>query len=268
MLSKILKDPLLHFLIIGGLIFQVYQWRNINDEDVFVVSRDTVAQLQQQYEKTWLRSPSQEQLQLLINNYVLDELYAKHAFALDMHLGDQVVNRRMRVKLALLNELLVEPPTENEVSNYYLKNPERYKQRIKYSFEQRFFDQQMSMTDLADRMRALNNGESVVSHTTMLLDSYEELTLRHIQRDFGGEFAEWVSSLDIGNWQGPFKSPLGWHFVKLTNISEAPTMPLNEIYDLVEADTKQAKLQALRDDFEKQLLEAQEIRVEWPEENK
>ena len=54
MLNKLVREPLIHFLLIAGLIFVIYDWMNPNEENsdgIIVVSSGRIDQLNELFEK-------------------------------------------------------------------------------------------------------------------------------------------------------------------------------------------------------------------------
>jgi len=262
MMKKLLRDPLFHFLLLGALLFQVYQWRNAdNTENVIRVSSDEVDLLVQQYQKTWMKVPTQQELQTMIDNYVLEEIYAREAFKLDMYRDDPVVKRRMRMKMELLNDLLMSPPTEQEVESYYQQNLDRYSQGERFSFEQIYFNGNRSKNELQEIFDQLLEKQLVNGDPSMLRPEYLDIPMRNVQREFGGEFLTWLKTLDDGRWQGPFRSPLGWHLVRRLNMDVAPPAPLEQIYDLVKEDLRVHQKQAFNARQQQELLKQYRIEI-------
>ncbi len=261
MITKILRDPLLHFLILGGLLFFVYQVRNGSDDDMTIrISNEQVELLKRQYQQTWMDEPSSEAADIMIESFVLDEIYAREAFKLSMHTDDPVVKKRMRMKMELLTDLLVAQPSDEEIKAFYEANIQRYSEGHRFSFKHVYFENKRTTTELASTLQRLRQGELVSSDVSMLRGGYDNASMRAIQREFGGDFVNWLSQLDINVWQGPFQSPLGWHFVCLEISEEAPATPLEKVYQLVVEDVKAQQRQVFKSKQQQELL--QQYRIE------
>ncbi len=265
-MKRLLKEPLLHFLFLGALIFAVYQWRQgATDEGALVVSAATVEQLASQYRKTWLKEPDRATLQQAVDNHIANLLFAESGFAMAMHKDDPVVARRMRMKVEMLNDLLIDPTTEQEVSAYFKENIQAYTGGGRYSLEQRFFSKSVPEIELAEVLNALQNGDDVASQPSLFNDSYVDASEQQLARAFGSAFAEQILALSLGTWQGPMASPLGWHFIKLTQRVEASPPSLETIYNQVQRDATDAKRAMARKQFQQQLIDSRHVVIEWPE---
>jgi parvulin-like peptidyl-prolyl isomerase len=269
LINKIIKEPLVHFLLLGWLIFVVYQWRQGPEMgDTVEVSAQTVATLANQYRKTWMREPTRQELQQAVDHFVANQLFAERAFALGMHHDDPVVARRMRMKMELLNELAVMPPSEGEVAEYFDANSEKYSKGATYSFEHRFFADDTSDAILSAAGAALNRGDEVAGSPSLFAQTYDNAADIQVARVFGSEFVEQLQALTPGEWQGPLPSPLGWHFVRLSERRQLPPPSLLDIYDQVVRDVLNERREQARQEQLQALMDEKAINVNWPEDMK
>jgi hypothetical protein len=126
-----LKEPLLHFLLIGALLFVLFGLvddRRSGGEDAIVVSAGRIEQLAKIYAKTWQRPPTRQELQGLIDDFVLEEVYYRQAVAMGIDRDDTVIRRRLRQKLEFLTgdaAGLLEP-SDQELTSYLASHPEAF----------------------------------------------------------------------------------------------------------------------------------------------
>ncbi len=67
--QRLLREPLLHFLAIGGLIFLVFAAVDDNREtpaDVIVIGPERIKQLAAEFESVWKRMPFGDDLEAMI----------------------------------------------------------------------------------------------------------------------------------------------------------------------------------------------------------
>ena len=106
-IRRILNEPLVHFLLIGALLFFVF---DVSKEPAqtatnrIVVGAGVVEQLSAQFSRTWLRPPTDAELEGLIEGHVREEVYYREALALGLDRNDRMVRQRMRQKLEFLLE--------------------------------------------------------------------------------------------------------------------------------------------------------------------
>jgi hypothetical protein len=76
--KTVFREPLVHFLLIGAALFVAFNFTQApgdNAPERIVVSSDWVAQLTAQFERTWLRLPTEAELSGLVDSFVRDEIY-------------------------------------------------------------------------------------------------------------------------------------------------------------------------------------------------
>jgi hypothetical protein len=132
---RVLGSPLLHFVILGGLLF--FAERTLVDPGPEVVIRLTaqqIAALETGWRERNGRAPDAELLKALVDSHIRDELLLHEARALGWHLTDGIVQRRL-----LRNQRFLE--ADESVPDQVLL--------------ERAFEQQMDKTDLVVRRRLL-----------------------------------------------------------------------------------------------------------------
>ena len=101
--QRLLKEPLVHFLIAGAAVFWLLSGRAPDlGERRIVVNEAVVSGLVQRWTDTFRRPPSQDEIDGLIRDYVQDQVYYREALSLGLDQEDEVVVRRMRRKMESL----------------------------------------------------------------------------------------------------------------------------------------------------------------------
>jgi hypothetical protein len=87
LLMRLLREPLLHFLAIGGLIFLLFAAVDDTGEapaDVIVITPERIDQLAAGFSSVWKRMPTDDELNALIDEEVREEVYYRGALALGL----------------------------------------------------------------------------------------------------------------------------------------------------------------------------------------
>ena len=80
---KILRDPLLHFCVLGLLLFIVYDQLNPgNDEAVIEVSPARIVQIKRQWQLQWQRQPTDKEIDQQIESYIREQVLSREAIAM------------------------------------------------------------------------------------------------------------------------------------------------------------------------------------------
>src|SRR5512134_3583178 len=131
-MRKLLREPMLHFLLIGIVLFAAYQWMAPADSagrDI-VITQGVVDDLVTQHVAAKGREPSPTELNDLIESYVRDEILYREGVKLGLDRDDIVVKRRVRQKIELMAEedASTGAPTDAELSAYLAASPARFVQ--------------------------------------------------------------------------------------------------------------------------------------------
>ncbi len=260
-----LRDPLLHFVLAGSLLFGAYDWLDRDEGEPSGVLRLTAADvewLSAQWQRQQLRAPSDVELRRLVTGFVREKLLAREARALGLDEDDTVVRRRLAQKMEFLlqDAVLLAGPDDTEIRRLYDGDRSRYANATSVSFAQAFF------SDRADAERGLaaleNEPLDDVGEPTLLARRYEGLDEATVSSLFGSEFAESLASAAPGEWRGPFRSAYGFHLVRVTERRPAEPLPFEEIRERVRADWLRDRQEQADEQLLRSLLEKYELVVD------
>lgn len=231
-----LKEPLLHFLIAGGLLFVVYAWLNSGRGDVPHVVRITPAEvnwLKETWARQWQRPPSPQELRGIVTDYVKETLLAREARALGLDDNDTVIRRRLAQKLTFLvqDSVRFAEPDENELHQLYADNRAQYQTPARMSFTQLFFKREATARQGLDDLTT--HGATERGDPTLLADTYTRADEQTVTNLFGREFADTLFALEAGPWHGPIASGYGFHLVRISERLAAQPRPFDEVREQV-----------------------------------
>ena len=222
-MNKIIKEPLLIFLILGGAIFFVFQQTSddvVPDKTEIVVTQGHIQALSLGFEKIWKRSPSNKELDGLIRNHVRQEVLYREALAMDLDREDTIIKRRLRQKIEFISEDLagLEVPEEQELQAYLEEHRQDYRKPARFSFRQIYFDVskrgQNSKSDANKLLKMLQTQDqdiTLLGDRLMVKQRFDSETGREIGRALGTEFLQSLQKMPTGSWQGPINSGFGLH---------------------------------------------------------
>jgi hypothetical protein len=267
-MKQLLREPLMHFLAIGALLFVLFgltpEPPGEQAKQIMVAEAD-VQRLAARFSRTWMRPPTEAELDGLIEGHVREEIYYREALALGLDRDDAMVRQRMRQKLEFLLEDLSDDgaPTDAELERFLAENAERFAPPPRISFKQVYLnpdkhdDLEAAATALATALDGGGDADTL-GDGIMLDAAYESVTPREIARLFGEAFAREVTALDPGAWHGPVDSGFGRHFVRIIARRAGHLPTLDAVRDRVAAEwsaqhrreRKEASYQRLREDYE------------------
>jgi len=275
-MTRALKDPLLHFLLIGASLFALAAWRGewiSAGRERIVVGAEQVAQARDAAELLKGRPLSDDELAALIEPTVRDEVLYREALALRLDANDDEVRRRLIEKMSYLTQDLADPApsSEAELRKFYDDWPARFEAPELATFDQVFF----SPSERGDSLRAdaeagiaalrAGRAPAEVGDHTPLRATYEKVPRDQVALLFGEALAEAVFTLAPGDWVGPYRSDFGLHAVRLRARSERRQPAYDEIHDRVAAEFA-AQRRRERNEAEYRRMRAHyEIVIEKPE---
>jgi len=270
MIRRLLREPLLHFLLLGALLFLAYGWLNragLVAPDEIVVSRNQVEGLVMQFERVWQRAPTGEERQALIESWVRDEVFCREALAMGLEQDDPVVRRRLSQKVQFILDTGSDsaPPTDAELQGWLDERADQYRVEATYALRQAYFDParhgERLEADMAEARRALQAGRATAGDATMLPGTLAG-GAAEVERIFGAEFEQALRTLPVGDWQGPVRSAFGLHLVELASRTDSRPALLAEVRPEVARDLMQARAQAAQDAQYARLRSRYAIRIE------
>ena len=99
-MKTLLKEPLLHFLLLGAALFYFYSLVNDNqaNDNEITLSAAKIVQLKYSFEKTRQRQPTEEELAALVNNYFKEQVAYQKGVEMGLLAGDGIIQKRIQQK--------------------------------------------------------------------------------------------------------------------------------------------------------------------------
>jgi hypothetical protein len=275
-----LREPLLHFLLIGGAIYLLYgafaETAPEETDKTIVVSAGEVEWMQTSWQKRWNRLPTPDELDGLIQQYIRETVLYREALTMGLNKHDQVIRRRLAQKLEFLAKDLVAltPPTDEELVAYFDAHKDRYQEPALYTFTQVFFNPDKRGNATLDDAEAIKatltaRGDAIedagaLGDDFMLQSYYPEKDPLEIQKLFGSGFTESLMDLTPGQWHGPVLSGYGTHLVYVSSIHEPSPPVFAQVRKRVVQDWTSERSEELNEQFYANLRGGYTIVIEEP----
>ena len=250
-MTRIFKEPLLYFLLLGGALFGLFQ--QVSDDgfssaeqlEEIVVTEGRIKSLVLGFGKVWQRPPTQEELDGLVEGFIREEVLYREALAMGLDRDDPIVRRRMNQKIEFLSEDLaaLDEPEDAELQGFLDAKPESYRHPSRFSFRQVYLNpgnhgqnaEKVAMALLV-KLRSQDAHAADAGDTLMLKAQFVNETEREIERALGRQFLQGLRATESGSWQGPITSGFGLHLVNITERIDGEIPELNEVRDAVFRD--------------------------------
>jgi peptidyl-prolyl cis-trans isomerase C len=248
---KLLRDPLLHFLLLGGALFLgsalLSHYLSPDEERRIEISEAEIEFLAAGWQRQWQRAPTEEELARLVESRVREEILYREAVGMGLDRNDTVVRRRMVQKMELLSQdlALMADPLDEELQAYLEERRDDYRVPPRVSFNHVYLNPDRRGPEIeaeAGRLLAeLRAGSPSPGEAAergdrfMLQQEFELRTPLELRQLFGAAFAESLTDLEPG-WHGPVVSGYGLHLVNVTERLPGRLPELEEIRSRIISD--------------------------------
>jgi hypothetical protein len=276
---KIVREPLLHFLILGAVIFAVHgitaRHKTDNPGEI-IVTQGTIENLVTGFTRTWQRPPTGDELQGLVRDYIREEAAYREGLALGLDRDDMIVRRRLQQKLEFVSDDLATriEPSDEDLQSFLQVHKGTFQTEPRFSFRQIYFNPQLHGENLhRDVARVLDELQHPGSHVYktepgdpfLLQQAFDDVSLSDLKKTLGDQFGSAISALPVGSWQGPIDSGYGVHLVCVTKRTDSHLPALSEVREQVRREYLDAKRTEATNKFYKALLSRYSVRIEQPE---
>jgi hypothetical protein len=276
--GKILREPLLHFLLLGAAIFLAYGFvskRGADEPGKIVITHGQIENLASNFARTWQRPPTSDELAGLVRDRVREEVYYREAMALGLDKDDTVVRRRLRQKMEFVSDDITAQaePTDADLNAYLHAHPDKFRTEQRFTFRQVFLNPEKHRASLADDaaqlLAKLNQAGSdtdfaALGDPLMLDSNFTAMPAGEVAKQFGEKFAAKLPELVPGQWQGPVESGYGMHLVFVSERTEGRQPALAEVRDAVRREWENARRLEANEKFYQELLKRYTVTIEEP----
>ena len=256
-MKRLLREPLLHFLLLGGALFAISRVVNPSTGTAapsrqIMLTLDDLRQLQIGFAAQWQRPPTEQEMLGLLEGRIKEEVLYREALAMGLDKDDTIVRRRMAQKMEFLAEDVsaAKEPTTEELKAWFAQNTKLFTQPARVTFRLLYFSPdrrgKSAWSDAGKALAKLKGkpadwpGAAALGDPFMFQDYLADRTPDQIAKDFGPLFAKALFVQKPGEWTGPIESGYGWHLVFLDTLTPERASTFEE----VEPDVKTAWLGA------------------------
>ena len=178
-MKRILKEPLLHFLVLAAMLFVVYSLvskGSSGEGGKIVITQGQLASMWESFTQTRQREPTGDEWEGLIRERVREEVYYREALALGMDKDDLIIRRRLQQKMEFVSDDVAAQaqPTDDELKAYLQAHPDSFRVDQRFTFRQVFLNPEKHGKSLprdTAQLLAQLNLEGSKTNTSTLGDS-------------------------------------------------------------------------------------------------
>ena len=289
MARSILREPLIHFVVAGLILFGLnqlfFEQPSQTSNGTIVVDQAAVVQFIQHRQNRapedafaqWQSLPKSSQSKVVKDLVEEEALYRKaKAFGLDE--GDYVIRRRLVQKMDFAAAGLTETefrPQASALLDYYEAHQEQFSVPAQITFTHVYFEtvKRAQSTALALATQSLNQlnagkvsfseggqyGERFAYHRNYV-DRAEPIIVDHFGADFAAQVFQLSATPDL--WQGPLQSRHGLHLVLIAAVTPTRVLAFSEVKAKVVTALRLAEQDKRRSAFKDALLAEYKVAIE------
>jgi hypothetical protein len=277
-MKRMLKEPLLHFLLLGAVIFTAYGLipkSSSSEPGKIVISSGQVAAMAESFTRTWRRPPTQDEVEGLIRDRVQEEVYSREAMALGLDKDDTIIRRRLRQKMEFVTDDIaaLAEPSDAGLGDYLKAHSKTFRVQRQFTFSQVYLNPERHGENLvrdtgqllAQLQKAGENADlSEVGDSFLLEHRFQSVPASEVVKQFGEKFAAKLSELPLSQWDGPIESGYGIHLVRISERTEGRVPELAEVRDAVRREWANARRLETNEKFYQELLKRYVVTIERP----
>lgn len=291
--GKILREPLVHFLVIGLSFFVLFNVVSDDkmqvDDQKIVVDEPALLEFMQfqakafdaEYFTNQLASLTVKEKQQLIDTYIREEVLYREAKNLGMELNDNLIRRRMVGKIEYLTYSMASPlvnESQAQLQELYQQRKDEYYIEPSITFTHVFFDTEKHGLIKAQALAESQLDEFISKSMPAFTDAakysdrfpyhinYVKRSRSFITSHFGDSFAQELFSGETNNknWFGPIRSAYGYHLILMLEKTEGHYLPIEEVLEELSEEFKRQQILELQNQAIQALISGYQIIIDLP----
>lgn len=279
-MSKLLREPLVHFIILGALLFaghMVWQ-RHVTKADYTITV--TTEEMERQaliFAGENRRQPTDDDLKALLFSHVEEQALMREAQRLGLGEDDTIIRRRLAQKMRFIIEDVDAPalPNEAALKTWFDNNIDNFVSPETRSFSHIYFSPEthgeMIETSASGALKQVLSGGSTADWKSlgdpfMLKRQFNDLNAIETTRLFGPEFSKAIFTSTGNDWQGPIESAFGLHLIRIDRLTPKSTPIFSDARTEVEAAWQEQAQRTANQNNLKNLIKKYKVDVQDPDE--
>lgn len=229
-----LREPLLHFVVLGGVLFAIDHFvvGNADDPHTIVVGADVDREARETFKSSRGREPSAEELEALHRVWLDNEVLYREGLALQVDKGDPAIRERVIFKALSVVDSNVRLPTADDrvLRAWFDSHRDRYDEPARYDFEEAALSGDSSEAAVRAFVTALNSGTP--GDASAGLRVFKARPHASLVESYGQEFARTLVQSPPDTWQA-LRTRDGWRAMRLDAVVPGKPAAFEELRGVV-----------------------------------
>ena len=258
-----LREPLLHFLLIGAAIFAVDRAfvERADDPLAIVVGAEVEREARETFRAARGVDPTPEQLAALRQAWLDNEVLYREGMAMRVDQGDTMIRDRIVFKaLNVVESNLKLPPVDDAALRaWFEKNRAKYDEPARFDFQEAVLAADSGEAAVRAFAAELNRGAG--GEVKAGLRVFKGRPHANIVQSYGGEFAQTLEALPPGEWRA-LPTREGWRAMRLEAVVAGKPASFDTLRGVVLQDWTDATMSEIRTSAVRSLAKKYQVRVE------
>lgn len=242
-----LREPLVHFLLIGALLFGVgAAIDNARREGLRIDVTPTVRlNIEEMFSEQNGRPPTQAELSPLLDAWVRNEVMYREALAMGLDRGDEMIRERIvhKMRVLIFGDVTIGAASPAELRAWFEANRRRYDTPVRYSFLDLPIEGGDGRVRAEAILRQIVTGEEPEALRTKVR-AYVARDQAAVANVFGADFVDRLRRLPPSQWS-VLQSDGMWHVARLDGVHEAEPVTFDSVAAHVAVDWEQEQRRTL-----------------------
>ena len=216
------REPLLHFVLLGGLLFAVDQFiiGRAEDPRTIVLTQDVDKEAGELFAASRGRPPTTEELAALRRTWLDNEVLYREGLAMQVDRGDDAIRQRVIFKaLSVLEADNKLPPFDDQsLRAWFEKNRAKYDEPPRFDFREAVLSGDMGEASARELATRLNSG--VPGEIGAGLRVFKGRPHSNLVLSYGDNFAKALEGAKPGQWLS-LQAKDGWRVIQLDAVAAA-----------------------------------------------
>jgi len=225
-----LREPLLHFIVLGGLLFAIDHFvsEKTDDSRTIVVGADVNSEATETFKAARGRDPNPEELEALHRVWLDNEVLYREGLALQVDKGDSAIRERVIFKALSVVDSSVKLPAidDKALRAWFEAHRDKYDEPARFDFEEAALSGTNSEATVRDFVADLNKGTPGDAKAGLRV--FKARPHGNLVDAYGADFAKAFEASTPGTWQA-MQTRDGWRAMRLN----AATPPKPAAFEIV-----------------------------------
>lgn len=230
-------EPLLHFVLLGGLLFAVDQFivGRAEDPRTIVMTQDVDTEARELFQSSRGRLPNADELAALRRAWLDNEVLYREGLAMQVDRGDDAIRQRVIFKaLSVLEADNKLPPFDDaRLRAWFEKNRAKYDEPPRFDFREAVLSGDMAEASARELAGRLNSG--VPGEIGAGLRVFKGRPHNNLVQSYGDTFAKDLEGAKPGQWLS-LQAKDGWRVIQLDAVAAAQPADFAQLRGVVLQD--------------------------------